>query len=171
MQERIISRIGWQGTSQKLTLPRHLEWIIYLWSLWMEYCAVTITLRAEVSLLHGFSLYVYEVVSFARPLQQCFHLILLSFNSFQFQSRKFVKFWLWPSEGSKHLCVYVSQSVQSLLSGLNLEEKVRAFPWDKENCPSKRSVFLKRSGFDCSSKRGSGEQYFETWTILRSKWK
>ena len=150
----------------------------------MEYCVVTITLRAEVSLLHGFSLYVYEVVSFARPLLARYVSPLksilfssastwyfLSFNSLQFQSRKFVKFWLWPSEGSKHLCVYVSQSVQSLLSGLNLEEKVRAFPWDKENCPSKRSVFLKRSGFDCSSKRRSGEQYFETWTILRSKWK
>ena len=148
MQERNISRIGWQGTSQKLTLPRHLEWIIYLWSLWMEYCAVTITLRAEVSLLHGFSLYVYEVVSFARPLLARYVSPLksilfssastwyfLSFNSLQFQSRKFVKFWLWPSEGSKHLCVYVSQSVQSLLSGLNLEEKVRAFLRDKEKRP------------------------------------
>ena len=75
----------------------------------MEYCAVTITLRAEVSLLHGFSLYVYEVVPFARPLQQCFHLILFVMQQFPISK---LNFDFGQVKGSKHLCVYVSQSVE-----------------------------------------------------------
>ena len=69
----------------------------------MEYCAVTITLRAEVSLF----------VPFARPLQQCFHLIPFCHATVSnFKVKNLLNFDFGQVKGSKHLCVYVSQSVE-----------------------------------------------------------
>ena len=100
----------------------------------MEFCVVTITLRAEVSLLHGFSLYIYEVVPFARPLQQCFHLILFVIQQFPIR----------PSEGVKaSLCIRF-QKCSVIIKRVEFRRKSEGFPQGQRKLSTKTKFPFKR---------------------------
>ena len=61
-----------------------------------------------------------------------------------FKVKNLLNFDFGQAKGSKHLCVYVSQSAQSLLSGLNLGGKSECFPQGQRKLSIKTKCPLKK---------------------------